>query len=91
METCRIPNSLKRYRRLAGYSQKEVAQALGLKHTNYISRWEKGFNYPAIEYLFRLSFLYKTFPNHLYQELCQDWKEDSLHREQTLLAQHEPY
>jgi len=76
MERRRIPNRLKKYRRLAGLSQKEVAQFLGLKNTACISRWEKGCGYPGITVLFRLSLLYKTLPNHLYQEVWESLKED---------------
>jgi transcriptional regulator with XRE-family HTH domain len=91
MEPRRIPNSLKKYRRLAGYSQTQVAQVLGLKRTACISRWEKGLSFPPAEYLFRLSFIYKTIPNHLYMEICQKWKDESLCREQLLLAPEEPF
>jgi Predicted transcriptional regulator with C-terminal CBS domains len=90
MERSRIPNSLKKYRRLAGYSQKEVSRVLGLQQSSCISRWEKGFSLPGTEYLFRLSFLYKTVPNHLYQDVCKTWKDECLINEQKLIAHDEP-
>ena len=78
MEKSRIPNSLKKYRRLTGYSQKQVAKVLGLKQSSCISQWEKGMSLPGAKQLFRLSFLYKTLPNHLYHDLCRTWKDECL-------------
>src|SRR5688500_1884045 len=90
MENSRIPNSLKKYRRLAGYSQRQVAKLLGLYDSNCISRWERGLCYPALQYLFKLSFLYKTLPNHLYHELYQHWKQECISLEKKLFADREP-
>lgn len=78
MEVGRIPNRLKKYRRLAGYSQKEVSAKLGLRNGCYISRWEKGLGYPSIPALFKLSGLYHTHPIHLYPELWQSIKRELL-------------
>lgn len=89
MEVRRIPNSLKKYRRLAGLSQKEVAAFLGLQKSSCISRWEKGACLPGTAYLFRLSMLYKTVPNHLYYDFWQTLKKESLAKEVELLTHHE--
>ena len=89
MEQGRIPNSLKKFRRLQGLSQTEVALILGLQKTGSISRWEKGISFPGTEYLFRLSILYKTLPNNFYFELWQKLKQETTEKEQKLLAQHE--
>jgi transcriptional regulator with XRE-family HTH domain len=71
-----IPNSLKKYRRLSGYSQKKVAIKLGYKQTSCLSRWEKGYTMPKARELFRLSMLYKTVPNHLYFELWRQLSQE---------------
>lgn len=89
MEHSRIPNSLKRYRRLAGLTQKEVASILGLKKTSCISRWEKGLSFPSIKHVFQLSLLYKTQPDNLYDELWSRLNEEIKRLERELLAQHE--
>lgn len=89
MEQSRIPNSLKKYRRLAGYSQKQVAQILGLKQSSCISQWESGTSSPRVKQLFQLSFVYKTIPNHLYFDLCRTWKEECLLEEQKLYSHKE--
>jgi transcriptional regulator with XRE-family HTH domain len=89
MEHRRIPNSLKKYRRISGLSQKTVAAFLGMQQTYLISRWEKGVCLPNMENLFRLSLLYKTPPNNLYFELWQRLKLDAIAKEQKLLAHKE--
>lgn len=64
-----FPNSFKIYRRMMGYSQKEVAKVFGFKSPSRISRWEKGEAMPSVSNLFLLSILYKTLPAQLYDEL----------------------
>ncbi len=66
-----LPNSLKIYRRMMGYSQKEVAKIFQFKSPSRISRWEKGEAMPSVSNLFLLSILYKTLPAQLYDELYQ--------------------
>jgi transcriptional regulator with XRE-family HTH domain len=81
MEEGRIPNRLKRYRRLAGYSQKEACEILGLHTSTPLSRWEKGRGLPTFPQILKLSALYRTHPIHLYQEFWQYLKQDIEHRE----------
>jgi DNA-binding XRE family transcriptional regulator len=69
MEQGRFPNKLKRYRRIAGYSQKKVARVLGLADTSMISRWEQGAVLPSLLYTFKLSKLYHTLPHELFDLL----------------------
>ena len=75
MEHRRIPNSLKKYRRMAGLSQKQVAAKLGIKKTNCICIWEKGYCLPATKYFLQLCLLYRASPENLYAELVQGLKE----------------
>ena len=72
MEPSRIPNKLRFFRRLCGYSQKKIARMLGLNDTNAISRWEQGAYAPNIKNLFKLSQIYHVYPHELYPGL---WEE----------------
>lgn len=82
MENSRTPNKLKMFRRCSGYSQKKVARILGLADTSTLSRWEHGIAVPGLVQVFRLSRIYKTLPQELYDEL---WLR--LEKEYNLLAQ----
>lgn len=72
----RIPNRLWRYRKLAGYTQKEVAAILGIHDTAMISRWERGITMPSGEYLIKLSKLYTTLIDELYYELGKEYEKE---------------
>lgn len=89
MEHSRIPNSLKKYRRSVGLSQKDVAVFLGVKNSSCISCWEKGLFMPSVKHLLQLSLLFKTLPHNLYIELWEELKDDVVRFEKELLAQHE--
>lgn len=64
-----IPNRLKRYRSMMGFTQKQVAQLLGHESPGRLSRWEKGCAYPSVINLFKLSILYHALPDELYHEV----------------------
>jgi transcriptional regulator with XRE-family HTH domain len=68
----RYPNKLKRYRRIAGHSQKKVARALGFADTSVISRWEHGALLPNLQQAFKLSQLYDVLPHLLFERLWND-------------------
>jgi transcriptional regulator with XRE-family HTH domain len=72
----KFSNNLKRYRHIAGYSQKEVAHILGFSYTATISKWEKGFLLPDTRYLFLLCHLYNAIPQELYGDLWQSLMEE---------------
>jgi len=55
-----IPNLLRKYRRINGYSQGDVAKILGFKSSAILSRWESGRELPNIIDIVRLSVLYRT-------------------------------
>jgi transcriptional regulator with XRE-family HTH domain len=78
MELGRFPNKLKKYRRIAGLSQKKVAKALGFADTSVISRWEHGAVLPGLHHTFKLSKLYHTLPHELFDLLWQQSLSDSL-------------
>jgi transcriptional regulator with XRE-family HTH domain len=67
-----IPNSLKKYRRIMGFSQEDVRRELKLSSTSIISKWERGLVMPSADNLLKLSVLYKTLANELYYELGKE-------------------
>lgn len=70
------PNCLRKYRKLMGYSQVEVASLLGLKGHSHISEWESGMSKPCLDNLFRLSILYRTPVDELYFEVRLEFIKD---------------
>jgi len=68
----RIQNGLRRARKIAGLSQRDVAKRLGMSSTDRISRWEKGTATPNIKNLFRLCILYKVSPTELYDDYFEE-------------------
>lgn len=83
----KIPNCLKKYRRIRGLKQKEVAKILGIKSASIISRWEKGVCLPNTLNLFRLSVLYRTMSDALFIDLTRDLRDDLRKREEKILKQ----
>jgi len=69
-----IPNYLKRIRRAAGYSQREVASILGVSYTTSICKWEKGLLMPGLRHVFIMANLFEVMPQELYVELWQTTK-----------------
>jgi len=45
-----IGNNIRKYRELAGFSQKELAEKLGVTNTR-LSNWEQGTNNPPADFL----------------------------------------
>ena len=83
----KIPNYLKKYRRIRGLKQKDVAKILGIKSASIISRWEKGVCLPNTLNLFRLSILYRTMSDALFIDLMRDLRDDFRKREEKILKQ----
>ena len=71
----RTPNSLRKYRRAKGLTQKEVAKVLGLK-ASAISQWERGFRVPKLITAIKLSILYNTMADGLYLSVKRELKEE---------------
>jgi transcriptional regulator with XRE-family HTH domain len=76
MEHGRIPNSLKKHRRIAGLSQIQVAAILGIKNSCSICLWEKGSFLPGAKQLFQLCILYNTTPETLFGELFHTLRQE---------------
>ena len=78
----KIPNCLRKYRRVRGLKQKDVAKILGLKNPSVISRWEKGVSFPNPKHLFRLAVLYRTMVDALFIDLIRLLRKDLLKKEE---------
>jgi transcriptional regulator with XRE-family HTH domain len=65
----RFPNQLRRYRRIAGFTQTDVAKKLKLRGTHRVSLWEKGETMPSAKNLIKLTMLYRTNVLELYGAL----------------------
>jgi transcriptional regulator with XRE-family HTH domain len=63
----KIPNNLKECRNRAKLRQIDVAEALGFKTTDRISRWEKGRAYPHIVNVFKMARLYQVTVEELFR------------------------
>ena len=78
----RIPNNLRRCRKVRGFTQKRVAVILGLKSTAVISRWEKGLCLPETSNLGRLAGIYRTTTDALLREYFQELHRDMIRKEE---------
>lgn len=61
-----MENKLKELRKERGYTQKQVAEMLGLKCEDRISHWEKGQGMPSAKNLMRLAKIYKANTSEIY-------------------------
>ena len=80
-----IPNSLRKYRKARGLTQKEVAEILGLKSSSMISRWERGHYLPQPVTIFKLAVLYHTMADALFTDLRRVLQQDIHKAEKKLL------
>jgi transcriptional regulator with XRE-family HTH domain len=62
-------NNLREMRKNSGMRQIDVAALIGHVNPDRISNWEKGFAFPSVMNLFRLSAIYGVAPEQLYTEL----------------------
>ncbi len=81
----KISNCLRKYRKIRGLKQKDVAKILKLRSTSMISRWEKGTCLPNSLNIFKLSLLYRTLVDALFIDLMRLLKEDLREREEKVL------
>ncbi|MBS1511091.1 MAG: helix-turn-helix transcriptional regulator [Bacteroidetes bacterium] len=88
MDKVRYPNRLKKFRRMAGYSQKKVARLLGFADTSTISRWEHGITAPNIIQLLWLAKLYHCLPHEFYPDLWNVIAPDLLTQHESFTSQH---
>jgi transcriptional regulator with XRE-family HTH domain len=77
----KIPNSLRKYRRIQKLSQKEVAHFLSLKSTGRISLWENGECLPSLVNAIRLATLYRTMVDGLFGDLMKTLRDEVIEKE----------
>lgn len=81
----KVPNCLRKYRRVRGFSQREVAVLLGFKSTSMISRWEKGHCMPSYLNVLRLAIVYRTMTDALFIDLMRLLRDDIRKKEERVL------
>jgi len=66
--------ALKTWREASGFSQREVADALGYSTPQFISNWERGISAPAFDVMPALGKLFERKPEEVIAvvEACQD-------------------
>jgi len=80
-----IPSALRKYRRIRGLSQKQVAVILGLKTASRISRWERGDCLPSLVNAIRLATLYRTMVDGIFGDLVKAVRGEVQERERKML------
>jgi transcriptional regulator with XRE-family HTH domain len=85
-----FPNFLRKYRRIRGLSQKQVAKILGYKSASRLSRWEKGSCLPSYVNVVRLSLVYRTMADALFRDLYRTLREEITRREKEILGTESP-
>ena len=80
-----IPNSLRKFRRVRGLKQKEVARIMGVRSASMISRWEQGIALPNTENAFKLAAIYRTMVDALYMDYILQLRGEILRKEEALI------
>lgn len=65
---------LRHSRKLAGYTQDQVAKACRYSTPQFVSNWERGVSAPPVETLQVLCVLYYINPNDMIAILVKDYK-----------------
>lgn len=81
------PNELATYRIRMRLSQEQVAQLIGHKRTNYISRLELGRYLPSLPLALKLAALYRVPVDFLYPRLYSSFRDELRRREEALWEQ----
>lgn len=66
IKSTQIKNNLRFYRHQVGLLQNEIAELLGFKGADRISKWEQGLAYPSLLNLFKLAKFYGVKTEELY-------------------------
>jgi len=78
-------NSLRKYRKARGLTQKEVSLILGLKSECIVSQWEIGRSLPRTLNVLKLAILYRTMADALFIDLRRALQKDILQTEERIL------
>ncbi len=80
-----LNNCLRKYRRLRGLRQSDVAEILEIKSTGMISRWEKGVCFPDSLNMLKMAIIYRTMVDALFIDLVRVLRENLLAKEEKVL------
>ena len=72
----KIPNKLKEHRVRMGLAQIDVANHLGFRSTDRISRWEAGLTYPHVVNLRKLAKLFGVTMDELYPDSLENGSQE---------------
>lgn len=62
-----IANNLKAIRKSNNLTQQDLAELLGIRSTNRISRWENGLSYPDVPNLMKILDIYEVGVREVYR------------------------
>lgn len=79
-----IPNTIRKYRKIKGYSQKRLAKQLGVSIA-LISHWEQGVTMPGFVNIIKLCVLFEVTPTELYHTLFDRVREYYYQKQETTL------
>lgn len=65
-------NRLREFRKEKGLRQLDVANKLGFKSTDRISKWEKGRSLPGVINLLKMAVLYDVAPHEIYLQVVKN-------------------
>ncbi len=82
-------NSLVHYRRRMGLTQERVAQLLGYKSRNVLSRMEMGYSLPRLYTALQLAAVYRVPVDFLFHETYIALRNEIREREGARLAPHQ--
>lgn len=71
----KFPNRLRKHRRLARLTQRDVAVLLNVSQGR-VSAWENGEVFPSMVNFLKLSILYSTLCNELYLDLLKEFQTE---------------
>ncbi len=71
----RLPNLLRKYRKVQGATEMEVGRMLGTRGSR-ISRWERGMCVPSLVNALRLAALYHVMVEALFTDLSKAVRDD---------------
>lgn len=80
----RTPNLLRKYRKVRGLKQKQVAKILNLKSPSRVSRWEKGLCLPSFSNALRLAVVYRVMVDVIYPDLLANLRDEIMAREKEI-------
>ncbi len=86
----RVPNLLRKYRKVRGYRQKDVARILDLKSPSRVSRWEKGLCLPSFSNALRLAVVYRVMVDIIYPDLLANIRHEIMARENKVVKGKNP-